>query len=141
MRGVSGVSGSGEAKAAAGETFALVKRYVVQETVGPFKHIARRLAFGLAGSLVLGVGVVVLLLGLLRVLEGETGSAFRGNWSFAPYLLSALVALVATGAVGWIGFTSASRKRRHATGVGGPSADVGSSSGVGSSPSERGAAS
>lgn len=97
MRGERSVRGAETAKVAVGETFTMLRRYVVQETFGPFKHILRQVLLGIAGALLLGVGTIVLLLALLRVLQTETGTTFAGNWSFAPYLLCALVALGAAG--------------------------------------------
>lgn len=93
MRGESSGRGAGATKAAATETFALLRRYVVQETFGPFRHLLRSVLYGVAGALALGTGTVILLLALLRVLQGETGTTFAGTWTFAPYLLTAVVAL------------------------------------------------
>ena len=42
---------------------------------------------GLAGSLALVVGVVLLLLSMLRALQTETGAAFAGSRSWIPYLI------------------------------------------------------
>jgi hypothetical protein len=113
MPGERGGSGTGEARAAAGETFTLIKRYVIQETFGPFKHILRSVGLGLAGALLLGLGSTILLLGVLRVLQTETGSAFAGNWSFAPFLLSALAALAAAAGVAFLGLKGARRSGRR----------------------------
>lgn len=99
----SAAGSAGGTRAAVGETVALLRRYVVQETVGPLKGIARTLAYGFAGSLLLGVGAVVLLLALLRALQTETASAFAGSWSFAPFLISAVVALVAAAGAAVLG--------------------------------------
>jgi hypothetical protein len=82
------------------ELLDLAKRYIVQETVAPLKRVAKVLGIGLAGAFVCGIGGIVVLLGVLRVLQTETGTLFGGNWSFAPYFLTAvagcgLVAVVA----------------------------------------------
>ena len=52
---------------------------------------------GLAGSVALVVGVVLLLLSLLRAMQTETGTAFDGNRSWIPYLIAvaALLAVIA----------------------------------------------
>ncbi len=100
-----------QARAAIGETVAVLRRYVVQETFGPLKGILRTLAYGLAGSLLLGVGSVVLLLALLRALQTETASAFAGSWSFAPFLISALAALAAAAGATVLGLRGAHRTR------------------------------
>ena len=64
----------------------LVVAYAKQETVEPLHDLGRFLAFGVAGSLAIGLGVSLLLLGGLRLLQTETGDAFEGNWSWVPYL-------------------------------------------------------
>jgi len=50
-------------------------------------------AFGVAGSIALTVGAVLLLLALLRALQTETGSAFRGDLSWLPYLITVVGAV------------------------------------------------
>lgn len=88
--------------ALAAELWDLVRAYAKQETVEPMKGLGRYAAFGAAGSIVLSVGLVLLLLGGLRALQTETGTTFTGNWSWAPYLLAlagvaVVLALVARG--------------------------------------------
>lgn len=80
------------------DLWSLVRAYAKQETVEPIKGIGRWVAFGLAGSLLLGAGTVLLSLTILRVLQAETGSLFDGNLSFAPYLLTLLVCAGVIGA-------------------------------------------
>jgi hypothetical protein len=76
------------------ELWDLVVSYAKQETVVPLKGLARFVAFGIGGSLLLGVGVVLLLLGGLRALQTETGTTFTGNWSWAPYGITLAGALI-----------------------------------------------
>lgn len=76
------------------ETIQLVKQYAVQETIGPLKGAGRWLGMGIAGALMLGIGFVLLLLALLRVLQEEAGGVFDGNWSFVPYLITLVAALL-----------------------------------------------
>ena len=64
----------------------LIVAYAKQETVEPIRDLGRFLAFGVAGSVVVGLGLSLLLLGGLRLLQTETGDAFEGNWSWVPYL-------------------------------------------------------
>lgn len=73
----------------------LVIAYVKQETIEPIKGLGRFLGFGLAGSALVGVGLVILFLGVLRLLQEETGDVFRGHLSFLPYVIT----VVACGAV------------------------------------------
>ena len=79
------------------EVVDLVKAYVRQELLGPLRGAGRWVSMGLAGSVALVVGVVLLLLSLLRALQTETGTAFEGSRSWIPYLIAvaALVAVIA----------------------------------------------
>ncbi len=70
------------------EVVDLLKRYARQELLGPLQGALRWLGMGLAGSLVLMVGLVLLMLAMLRALQTETGSVFTGNLSWIPYLLT-----------------------------------------------------
>jgi uncharacterized membrane protein len=71
----------------------LVLAYFKQETVGPVKNLGRFVGRGLAGSLLVGFGLVLLMLSALRALQTETGSHFQGNNSWIPYVI-VLVGLV-----------------------------------------------
>ena len=75
----------------------LTKAYAKQETVDPIKGLGRYLAYGMAGSLLLGVGVILLVLAGLRVLQTETGTTFTGNWSWVPYIIVLVFALATIG--------------------------------------------
>jgi hypothetical protein len=50
----------------------------------------------------LGIGTVLLLLGVLRVLQNETGTAFAGTWSWVPYPITAILGLVVVGGSGFV---------------------------------------
>ena len=76
------------------EVLDLVKAYARQELLEPLRGAPRWLAVGLAGSVVLALGLVLLLLSLLRALQTETGTAFTGNLSWAPYLIVVAALLV-----------------------------------------------
>ncbi len=78
------------------ELWDLVRTYAKQETIEPIKGLGRFVAFGVAGSLLLGIGSVLLALALLRALQTETGSLFAGNWSFVPYVLTLVACAVVT---------------------------------------------
>lgn len=77
----------------------LVLEYAKQETVEPIKGLGRFVAWGLAGSIALGIGLALLLLAGLRVLQVETDTTFTGNLSWVPYLIvlaaGALIAVLA----------------------------------------------
>jgi hypothetical protein len=78
----------------------LVVAYVKQETLVPLQSLGRWIGFGLAGSLLLGFGVVFLAMSALRALQDETGETFTGNWSWVPYVI-VVVALALGGALVW----------------------------------------
>jgi len=84
-----------------GEAVQLVIDYAKQETVGPIRGLGRFVGFGVAGSIALSIGTVLLLIGLLRLLQTETGSTFTGNLSWIPYLIVAAVALIVMALAGW----------------------------------------
>lgn len=76
------------------ELWELIVAYFKQETVVPLKQLGRYVALGLAGSLLLGTGVLFLALAGLRALQTETGDTFDGNWSWAPYGIVLAVLLI-----------------------------------------------
>ena len=83
------------------ELWELVVAYFKQETVTPLKQLGRYVAFGTAGALLLGVGVVFLSMSGLRALQTETGDTFTGDWSWLPYLIVTSALLVGAG-VTWL---------------------------------------
>ena len=78
----------------AAELWELVRTYALQQTIEPMKGVGRFVLFGALGSILLGTGLVLLVLGGLRALQDETGSTFHGNWSWAPYLITMVVCAV-----------------------------------------------
>jgi hypothetical protein len=90
---------SGGLRQSGDDAFQLTLNYLKQETLEPLKGLGRFLAFGLAGSFAIAVGVVLGLVGILRLLQDETGSALTGDWSWVPYfgvsVVGAAVAAVA----------------------------------------------
>lgn len=69
-----------------GEVRTLVTDYAKQETLEPLKRLGMWLGYGLAGAVLVSLGVFLVLLGGLRLLQ--TSDTFDGNWSFAPYLIA-----------------------------------------------------
>ena len=98
-------NGSGDNQV--GEIVGLVRAYAEQETIGPLKGLGRYVALGAVGSTLIGIGVILLALSLLRVLQTETGDVFAGNWSWVPYL----IVLVVIGAVFALAVSAISRGR------------------------------
>lgn len=76
------------------ETFAdlktLIVDYAKQETIDPLRGLGRYLGFGLAGALLVGLGVLLLAVGLLRGLQHAEVSWMTGNLSFLPYVFTIL---------------------------------------------------
>lgn len=107
-----GTKDRGGAKSELSETIDLLKRYVLQETVGPLRHVGRTLVFGLAGALLLAVGLVLLDVAVLRALQEETGTTFAGHWTFVPYLLAAALALAFLAMAGLAAARGMSRRDR-----------------------------
>ena len=86
----------------------LVVEYAKQETVEPLRGLGRYAGWGIAGAFLLGLGVVFLAIGGLRVLQEETYPHLTGNWSWVPY------ALVVFGSVGIGLLVWAARGKRKA---------------------------
>jgi hypothetical protein len=74
------------------ELRALIVAYFKQEAIEPIKALGRFVAFGMAGALLLSIGLVLLTLSGLRALQTQTGTTFTGNLSWAPYLITLVVA-------------------------------------------------
>jgi hypothetical protein len=90
-RGLGGLRSSGS------ETIQLVIDYVKQETLDPLKGLGRFMVFGVAGSVALAIGLVILSIAFLRLLQTETGSTFAGNLSWVPYLICTVAVVLVAG--------------------------------------------
>ncbi len=78
------------------ELWELLISYGKQETVEPLKGLQRFVAYGVAGALLTGVGLLLLTLAGLRALQTQTDGHLSGNLSWIPYvaamvLLGALI--------------------------------------------------
>ena len=94
----------------AAELWDLVRAYAKQETVEPMKGLGRFVAFGVAGSVLLGMGTLLLALAGLRALQTETDGALDNHLSFVPYVI---VLVVCTLVIVWaISRTSKKKDRR-----------------------------
>jgi hypothetical protein len=78
--------------ASVGEVIDFVKAYALQETVGPLKGAGRWLGFGVGGALALGFGLLLILVGLLRLLQTEWDRSATGSLSWLAYLITLVVA-------------------------------------------------
>jgi hypothetical protein len=86
-------SGGSSPSADVGEVVDLVKTYATQQTVGPLKTMGRWIGFGVAGVLALSFGIIIVLVGILRLLQTEV-SAFQDNWSWVPYVITLAIAVI-----------------------------------------------
>jgi hypothetical protein len=73
------------------ELIDFVKTYARQETLGPLRGAGRWLALGTAAAVVLGVGLTLLMLGLLRLLQTEWERSATGRLSWLSYLIVLVV--------------------------------------------------
>lgn len=78
------------------ELWELIVLYFKQETVAPLQSLGRYVGLGVAGSVLIGFGVVFITVSALRALQVAT-DAFHGDWTWVPYLI--VVALLVVGAL------------------------------------------
>lgn len=79
------------------DLWALIRDYTKQETIDPLKSIGRFLGYGIAGALLLGLGLLFGSLALLRGLQTQTGAHLTGSWNWVPYAVTVLVSGIAAG--------------------------------------------
>jgi hypothetical protein len=72
----------------------LVRDYAKQETIGPLKGAGKWIGYGIAGSLLLGTGLALVLLGLLRLIQTEWDRAASGSLSWIAYLIVLIVCVL-----------------------------------------------
>lgn len=83
------------------DAFQLTVDYLKQETVEPLKGLGRFLYMGIAGSFFLAGGILLILIGILRLLQTETGTALTGDWSWVPYAVVVLLGIAVIGVAAW----------------------------------------
>lgn len=88
----------------------LALRYIKEETVQPLKDLGRFVAWGAAGSLFVGFGVMLFLLGSLRFLQ-EQFKVFDGSLSWLAYLIVAVLAILVIAFTGWRIISGAAKRR------------------------------
>jgi hypothetical protein len=83
------------------DAFKLTVDYLKQEALDPLRGLGRFLLWGLTGSLAIAVGILLVLVGILRLLQTETGTALTGDWSWVPYFVVAVLGVGVAGIAGW----------------------------------------
>ena len=83
------------------DAFQLTVDYLKQETIEPLRGLGRFLYMGIAGSFFLAFGILLILLGVLRLLQTETGTALKGDWSWVPYAVVIVLGLMVIGVAVW----------------------------------------
>lgn len=92
-RGRHNASGKKGLQDAGGELVEMIVAYAKQETLEPLKGLGRYITFGLAGSVAVATGSVLVLVAVLRALQTETGTVFGGHLVWLPYIITTPVAL------------------------------------------------
>jgi cytochrome c biogenesis protein CcdA len=80
--------------ASLGEVIEFVKTYAKQETVDPLKGAGRWLGYGAAAAFAMGLGLMIVLLGVLRLVQTEFDRLATGSLSWAAYAVTLVVTLV-----------------------------------------------
>jgi energy-converting hydrogenase Eha subunit C len=73
----------------------VLKGYALQETVEPLKGAGRWMGVGVAGALSFGIGGILVLLGLLRLLQTEWERSATGALSWLSYLIVLVIGAAA----------------------------------------------
>src|SRR6185312_2667849 len=100
LRNSSDADGRG-LRRAGDDAFKLTVDYLKQEALEPLKGLGRFLLWGVVGSLAIAVGILLLLVGVLRLLQTETGTALTGDWSWVPYAVVIVLGLGVIGVAVW----------------------------------------
>jgi peptidoglycan biosynthesis protein MviN/MurJ (putative lipid II flippase) len=69
----------------------MVKAYAKQETLGPLQGVGRWLARGVAGAVLLGIGLSFVTLGILRLIQTEWVRSASGSLSWLAYLIAFVI--------------------------------------------------
>jgi hypothetical protein len=89
-------------------------RYIKEETIKPLKELGRFLLWGSIGSLFVGFGAVLLLIGSLRYLQWQF-PVLDGSLSWLPYVIVAVMAVIVMALTGWRIAAGTAKRRLKAT--------------------------
>ena len=104
--------GGGGLRRSGDDALKLTVDYFKQEALDPLKGLGRFLLWGLTGSLAIAVGILLVLVGILRLLQTETGTALTGDWSWVPYFAVALLGIGVAVVAGWRITAGPGRRKR-----------------------------
>jgi hypothetical protein len=90
------VSGSDDKKPSAGigddgsigDVVDFVKTYAQQQTIEPIKGAGQWLAYGAVAAFTLSIGLIISLLGVLRLVQTEWSRSSSGSLSWLAYLIT-----------------------------------------------------
>ncbi len=88
-------------------------KYIKEETIQPLKEMGRFILYGAIGSIFVGFGVTILLLGALRFLQ-EQFRVLDGSLSWLPYIIVALIAAGVAALTLWRVVSGAAKRRLKA---------------------------
>ena len=77
-----------------GDVVEYVKVYAQQQTIGPLKGAGQWLAYGAVAAFTLSIGLVILLLGVLRLVQTEWSRSSSGSLSWLAYLITLALAVL-----------------------------------------------
>jgi len=83
-----------------------VKAYARQETLGPLKGATHWVAIGTLAATSLGLAMVFLAMGVLRLSQDLGGSALDGSWSFLHYFFTLIIVSLLV----WLSFSRISQR-------------------------------
>ena len=66
----------------------LVTTYAKQETLGPLRGAGKWIAMGAVGAVLMGLGLSLLTLGILRLVQTEWDRSARGSLSWLAYVIA-----------------------------------------------------
>lgn len=92
------------------EIKSLAFRYIKEETIQPLKEMGRFVVWGALGSLLVGLGFFLLLVGALRFLQ-EQFKVLDGTLSWIPYLVVVVLAALIIGFTLWRIVSSTAKRR------------------------------
>ena len=94
-------NGSHGLRHAGDDAFQLTVDYLKQETIEPLRGLGRYLYMGIAASFFAAFGILLILIGVLRLLQTATGTALHGDWSWVPYAVVIVLGLMVIGVAVW----------------------------------------